>query len=508
MRRILPVLLALLILPVAGRAAPRRQAAVQGETAGYYFVIARHLEESGKPAEAIAAMKRAIELAPESAEVRAELAALYARQNRISDAVAAAEAALELDPGNHAANRVLGSIFAALSEQKRPLRPGDDPSLYAAQALAALEKARREDRTDLGLDVTIGRLYLRSGQHEKAITFLQRVFTEQPEYSEGGMMLAAAQEAAGRVDDAIATLEVLIKHTPAFFRAHVRLIALYEQQRRWKEAAAAYARAQDVNGQADLLGGRAAALINSGAPKEAQTLLTGALAGKNAPDAALLYLLAESQRLQKDYEAASATAKKLRTAFPDDVRGLVIASQLQLAQGRNDEAIATLADLVKRMPDEPSFVYQYAQILEQSGRVPEAERALRDLIARSPNDANALNSLGYMFADRGERLDEAVGLLERALEIEPGNPSFLDSLGWAFFRQGRLAQAERPLAEAAEKLPDNSVIQDHLGDLRFRQQRYADAISSWERALAGDGEEIDRGEIEKKLRDARERTKK
>jgi tetratricopeptide (TPR) repeat protein len=140
--------------------------------------------------------------------------------------------------------------------------------------------------------------------------------------------------------------------------------------------------------------------------------------------------------------------------------------------------------------------------------VPEAERALRGLIARDPNDANALNSLGYMFADRGERLDEAVGLLERALEIEPGNPSFLDSLGWAFFRQGRLAQAERPLAEAAEKLPDNSVIQDHLGDLRFRQQRYADAISSWERALAGDGEEIDRGEIEKKLRDARERTKK
>ena len=125
--------------------------------------------------------------------------------------------------------------------------------------------------------------------------------------------------------------------------------------------------------------------------------------------------------------------------------------------------------------------------------------------ARDPQDANALNSLGYMFADRGERLDEAVELLQRALKIEPGNPSFLDSLGWAFFKQGKLASAEKPLAEAAAQMPGNSVVQDHLGDLRFRQQRFADAVAAWERALAGDGETIERADIEKKLREARAR---
>jgi tetratricopeptide (TPR) repeat protein len=113
-----------------------------------------------------------------------------------------------------------------------------------------------------------------------------------------------------------------------------------------------------------------------------------------------------------------------------------------------------------------------------------------------------------MFAERGERLDEAVQLLQRALKIEPGNPSFLDSLGWAFFKQGQLTQAETPLAEAAAKMPENSVVLEHLGDLRFRQQRYADAIVAWERALAGDGESIDRAAIEKKLRDARSRVPK
>jgi tetratricopeptide (TPR) repeat protein len=130
---------------------------------------------------------------------------------------------------------------------------------------------------------------------------------------------------------------------------------------------------------------------------------------------------------------------------------------------------------------------------------------LRDIIARDPLDANALNSLGYMFAERGERLDEAVSLLQRALKVEPGNPSYLDSLGWAYFQQGKVDLADRPLTEAADKLRGNSVVQDHLGDLRFKQRRYDEAVQAWERALAGDGQSVDTAKIEKKLREARGR---
>jgi Flp pilus assembly protein TadD len=107
-----------------------------------------------------------------------------------------------------------------------------------------------------------------------------------------------------------------------------------------------------------------------------------------------------------------------------------------------------------------------------------------------------------MFAEHGSRLDEAVALIERALEVEPDNPSFLDSLGWAYVQQGKLDLADRPLSTAAEKLPKNSVIQDHLGDLRAKQNRHADAIAAWQRALAGDGESIDRARIEKKIAEA------
>jgi Flp pilus assembly protein TadD len=188
-----------------------------------------------------------------------------------------------------------------------------------------------------------------------------------------------------------------------------------------------------------------------------------------AKDPVLLYLLAESQRAMKDLDAAQATAQQLIAAHPTDVRGLHVLSL----------------------------------ILQDKGDVKGAEKALRDLIARDPMDANALNSLGYMLAERGDRLPEAVTLLQRALKIEPGNPSYLDSLGWAYFQQGRLDLADSPLSEAADKLKSSSVVQEHLGDLRFKQRRFADAAAAWERALGGDGQSIDRTKIEGKIREAR-----
>src|SRR5829696_4665515 len=89
--------------------------------AAYYFLAARHLENTGKIDEAAAALRTAISLEPGSAELRAELAGLFARQNNAVDAMNAADEALKIDPENREANRTLGSIYAALSEQKRPI---------------------------------------------------------------------------------------------------------------------------------------------------------------------------------------------------------------------------------------------------------------------------------------------------------------------------------------------------------------------------------------------------
>jgi tetratricopeptide (TPR) repeat protein len=216
-------------------------------------------------------------------------------------------------------------------------------------------------------------------------------------------------------------------------------------------------------------------------------------------------MLAQAQRQLKDVAGASATAGKLKAAFPEDPRGVYLDAQIMQDKGQTAEAIAAFQTLIKRAPEDPALLHEYANLLEKGGRSGDAERTLRDLIARDPLDANALNSLGYMLAEKGQRLDEAVDLVQRALKVEPRNPSFLDSLGWAFYQQGKLDMADAPLTEAAAKLPESSVVQEHLGELRFKQQRFAEAVAAWERALAGDRDIIDPARIEKRLRDARAR---
>jgi tetratricopeptide (TPR) repeat protein len=466
------ILLGLLLaaLPASSHAA---QAPPPGDDPAYYFLLGRHLEGQGKIDDAIAAHRKAIALDDGSAELRAELAGLYARQDRAIESLEMAESALQRNPDNVEANRILGSIYAAYTGERQPIRPGENVAEYAAKAINALEKARGSG-FDVAVEVSLGRLYVQTGAYDKAVPVLQRVVAYQPEFAEGAMLLAAAQEGAGRIDDAIGTLERLVAGNPAFYRGQLRLAELYERQQRWSDASDAYGRAHALNPKASALAARrAAALINGREPAKARDLLQRALSGAKGPlsEPMLLYLLAEAHRALGEIGEARAVAQRLLDASPDDERGLHVMSL----------------------------------ILQEQGEHAEAERVLRRIIARDPLDANALNSLGYMFAERGERLGEAVELLQRALKIEPDNPAYLDSLGWAYFQQDRLDLADAPLTKAAGSLTSSSVVQDHLGDLRFKQQRYAEAVEAWERALAGDGQSIDRAKIEQKLRDARAR---
>jgi tetratricopeptide (TPR) repeat protein len=545
----MPILFTTLVIlavsaPVPSAAPLQPQTQEDRPTAAYYFLLGRHLEEQGRIDEAIAAHRQAIALDPDSAELRAELAGLFARQDRARESVDMAREALTRDPENGEANRVLGSVLAAAAAQQRAIRPGENPAAYAAEAITALERARAKNAGDLGLDLTLARLYLRQHEAAKAVPLLRGIVDEQPGYAEGHLLLAQAQEESGALSDAIRTLEAATGDR-ASFRASVQLAGLYERQGRWLDAASAWGRALASNpDNSQILARRAAALINGGKAADARDLLAPQAAAADA-DPGLKYMYGQAQRQAGDLKGAEATAQALRTANPGDPRGTYLLTQVYMAadrfqdvlgvlqpeierlraagaegrdqlplmlssQGlalqqlhRNDEAIAALKEAVQLAPDDTSFRYQLGAILDRAGRREDAERTFRDLLAKDPLDANALNYIGYMLAEHGTRLDEAVDLIQRALKIEPGNPSFLDSLGWAYVQQGHLDLADRPLTDAAARLPTNSVVQDHLGELRMRQKRPADAIAAWQKALAGDGESIDRAAIEKKIAAAR-----
>jgi len=537
---LLPLACVLISTVQSAQAAP----AQNGQGPEYYFLMGRYLESAGKVDEAAASFRKAIELDPKSAEPRAELAALFARQDKAAEAVDAAEDALKMNPKSREANRVLGSVLAALIDQRQPAHPGDDLRTYPQRAIAALEIARGDGTGDLTIDLTLGRLYVDQDRPADAIPLFRRIVNEQPQYSDGWILLAEAQEASGKADAAVETLKSVLDDQPQFFRARVQLAEVYERAHKWQDASDAWAVAQAMNPKnGEIAMHRATALLNSGHPAQARDILRDALAA-SPDDVRMSFLMAQAQHDAGDLDGAEATARSVHTAHPDDVRTTYLLGQMLEAKARyqdvvdlikpevaklraanakgsqialllategsalvqlkrNDEAIGLLKEAQTLAPEDTTVMFQYGAALDRAGRKTDAEKTFRDVIGRDPLDANALNYLGYMLTEDAASLDEAVTLIQRALKVEPGNPSYLDSLGWAYLRQGRVDLADSPLSTAAEKLPKNSAIQEHLGDLRLKQHRAADAVAAWQRALDGDGESIDRAKIQKKIDAAR-----
>ena len=249
-----------------------------------------------------------------------------------------------MSPKNQEANRILGTVLVALAEQRQPAKPGDDVAAYPKRAMAALEIARGDGTGDLNIDLSLARLYLDADRHADAVPLMRRIVSEQPQYTEGWLLLAEAQEGAGASDAAVDTLTQLLDAQPQFLRARVQLAETLDRQHRWKEAAQAWAAAQALNPRnADLLARRASALINAGRADEAIGVVREAL--KQQPDDVRLnFLLTQAQRDSGDLDGAEATARALHAAHPDDVRLSYLLGQTLEARGRYQEIV----DFLKR----------------------------------------------------------------------------------------------------------------------------------------------------------------
>ncbi|HEY7676536.1 MAG TPA: tetratricopeptide repeat protein [Candidatus Methylomirabilis sp.] len=140
---------------------------------------------------------------------------------------------------------------------------------------------------------------------------------------------------------------------------------------------------------------------------------------------------------------------------------------------------------------------------ERNKQSDRAEQSFRRVLALKADHADALNYLGYMFAEAGVKLEESVSLIQRALVLEPQNAAFIDSLGWAYFKLGRVDDALRELKRAvALAKKEDPTIREHLGDAYFAKGMVREAIGEWERSLELDASNPD---VQRKLREARDR---
>ncbi|MBP6715720.1 MAG: tetratricopeptide repeat protein [Acidobacteria bacterium] len=476
----------------------------------YYFLQGRTLEGRGDLLGAIAAYKHAAELEPKASSVHAELAGLYARAGRAADAISEAETAITLDKTDREAHRILGLVQAAVAENTPE---GARQTQMMSDAIGHLEQALMGAR-DPGAELALGRLTVRTNRLPKAIETLRNFLLDNPGYPEGVMLLAEAYERSGQVNDAIEVLAPLGDGANAQPDALNALAGLYERADRWKDAAAAWgalaAKVPDPTYRIQ----QATALLNGGDAQAARELLMP-ITKERPRDPSIWYVLAQAERRAGNPDGAEAAAKQISALDPADPRGPLALAEAREARRDFAGVVEALLPLyesrrTKVQPNDEVFAFAgmtLASAYESLDQFDRAEGVLREVITRDARDGAALNALGYLLANRGLKLDEAVVLIKRALVTEPTNPSYLDSLGWAYVKQGKFAEAIAPLEQATRAVAGSSILQDHLGDAYFGAKRYREAADAFTRALGGDRDGVDVAAITKKRDRARDLAK-
>ena len=149
-----------------------------------------------------------------------------------------------------------------------------------------------------------------------------------------------------------------------------------------------------------------------------------------------------------------------------------------------------------------SWVVLYARGIthERLQEWDKAESDFRNALTINPDQANVLNYLGYSLIDRGEKLDEAMTMIEKAVSLQPESGYIVDSLAWGLFKLGQYETAIPHMEKAAELMPVDPIVTDHLGDLYWAVGRQLEAKFQWRRALSFDPELKDATRIREKLR--------
>lgn len=161
---------------------------------------------------------------------------------------------------------------------------------------------------------------------------------------------------------------------------------------------------------------------------------------------------------------------------------ILIEAQMLRDADKNSEYYQVVSDAVDKLPSHPQLLYELAMAAEKLGKAEVFEKTLRKLIQLAPDHAHAYNALGYSFLERNVRIEEGVQLVEKAYQLAPDDTSITDSVGWGYYRQGKLEQSIAFLSRAFKANPDPEIAA-HLGEVLWVKGQIADAQKVWNAAL-------------------------
>ncbi len=518
--------------------------------AAYHYSLAVLSRLDGDLAGSIDELKQALSIQPDSPYLTTELVSMYVENSNVDLALSLGESSLAKNPGNTELRSIMGGLYFNLREYDKAIREYQtiieiDPKnlvayLYLATIYAQEKKydsAEKAYRKMLAMDPDniIGMYYYaktltQMNRWAEAEALYHKITLQGPAFEAAWLGLAALYETQNKYDEAIGVYRRYLEINPARISFRMKIADLLVKANKHEAAEKEF---QEV-------------LKTDPANREVRTALGLLYYDMRRFDAAavqflslletapnddkLHYLLANALEQKGDLPAARVEYQKISTVFELYANAQIHTAMIFKKEGRLDDAILVLTQAIQkkndqailylylsslyeeqknfavaektvlegigRFPRNADLHYVRGSILEKMNRFEESIKSMETVLDIDPQNADALNFIGYSYADRGIHLDRAEQMIIQALKIKPDNGYILDSLGWVHFKKNQYVSALKHLQRARQLLPDDANIMEHLGDVYLKIGQDKEAMDHYRNAVKIDS---DNSTLKKKL---------
>ena len=483
--------------------------------------VAQILLSTGRTAEAEKVLASLLERAPDQRTLNYVYAQLLTKLGRGDESKQYLQRAVEVDPTFGPAILQLIDIYQKENEWKK--------------AAEIMQPLITEDPMNLDLQRQQAYFYLRGGMAEKARAAFKALIEADPKDTRSQFYLAEALNDLEQYAEADKIYRGLLEKNPS----DAEVLASYGLsqigQRQLDDAAKTFhllLGIADLPDNLQVLAKTQLAYIDlqKGNYQAAVDDAKSVLIFRDKPNTQAINIALDAFKKQKRYSDAIALLQPLVDNFAGDAfvnaryvemllragavdraklaattqvkfgaKNTIATAEAYVQTEQYQPAIAMLQDALRKTPDDVDLQFELGSTYERSGDTKSAERVFLGILEKHAEHAGTLNYLGYMWADHGVNLDRAAEMLNRAVKQEPRNGAYIDSLGWVYFRQGKLDLAEKYLADAAKLLPRDATVHEHLGDVLAKRGEVHRALDLYREALTFEPDAKDEAKLRLKI---------
>lgn len=404
------------------------------------------------------------------------LSELYLNQTKLDDAEQVLLEILQVNPESYAARVLLGRIYLNTNRY-------DEAEVQYDEAL----------KINWSVDLLLekGEVYRLQEEFDKVIALYSEILAIDRGNERAALALVTQLLEIDREEEALIQLNKLKDKTDLGENVELSVARLFARLEKYEQAIDILRGSLKKVKAADTRYLLAVVLTQAEKYEEALVELKFIEAGDENFENALILQVRILRFLQRQEEAVALLEKAVTDEATRSPDMYVLLAALYHVQDKTEMGQRTFDRAMLAFPENNELLYEYGLYLDTAGRQDEAMSVMQEVIKRQPTHGEALNYVGYSWADKSIHLDRALEFIQQAVELKPENGYIRDSLGWVYYRLGRIEEAREALEKAVELSEDDPAILDHLGDVYLALGLKADAMEAYRKGFSMFGEEED-----------------